>query len=164
MIKIGQILTTHGHKGEVKVLPLTDDSKRYEKLEYAYLEIPEGYKKIHIDQVRYHKNNVILKIAEVKDMDAAEKLRKTYICIAEEQLVNLPPEHYYIFQLINLDVYEGEVFLGKVKNVLQTGSHDVYVVQKGDREILIPALKSVVKKIDLNSKKILVELPEGLLD
>jgi len=135
MIKVGQILTTHGHKGEVKVMPLTDNPKRFEKLEYIYLKMPDGYNKVHIDNVRYFKNAVILKLNEIKDMNAAEDLRNVYLCISQEQLVVLPPDHYFIFQVIGLEVYEDESFLGEVKDVIQTGSNDVYVVKDGNKEI-----------------------------
>ncbi|MDK2822153.1 MAG: rRNA processing protein RimM [Clostridia bacterium] len=164
MIKIGQILTTHGHKGEVKVFPLTDDPNRFDDLKFVFLNLPDGYTKMHINSVKYHKNFVILKLKEITDMSAAEKLRNIYICVQEEQLITLPEDHYFIFQLIGLEVYENEKYLGKVKDVIQTGSNDVYIVQGNKKEVLIPALKTVVKNIDLQTKKMFVELPEGLVD
>jgi len=164
MIKVGQILTTHGHKGEVKVLPLTDDPKRFKKLEYVYFLLPEGYSKVHIESVRTHKNNVIIKFKEVPDMSSAEKLRGLYICIEEDQLVKLPKNHYFIFQIIGLEVYEGEHFWGEVTDVIQTGSNDVYIVENNGKKILIPALKSIVMEINLTERKMFVSLPEGLTD
>ena len=79
----------------------------------------------------------------------------------------LPSGHYYIDQIIGLDVLtEAGLNLGQVKNILKTGSNDVYVVDNNGngREILIPALKSVVKEINLQKSYILIELPAGLLD
>lgn len=164
MIKVGQILTTYGHKGEVKVLPLTDNPERFTALEFVYLEMPQGNQKMHIQNVKGHKNSVILKFKEVPDMSYAEKLRGIYICVEENQLVELPENHYFIFQIIGLEVYEKEVLLGKVTDVIQTGSNDVYIVKNEEKEILIPALKSIVSEIDINQKKMFVSLPEGLLD
>ncbi|MFZ5943760.1 MAG: ribosome maturation factor RimM [Bacillota bacterium] len=165
MIKIGQITTTHGYKGEVKVLPLTDDPKRFKKLEYVFLQMPRGYEKAYLEQVRFHQEGLIVKFKEVIDMTSAERLRNIYICITEEQLLKLPEGHYYIFQIIGMDVHEGDTYLGQVKDIIQTGSNDVYIVQKGtEKEILIPALKEIVKDIDIENRIISVNLPEGLID
>jgi 16S rRNA processing protein RimM len=164
MIKVGQIVTTYGHKGEVKVYPLTDNPDRFNQLEYVYLQLPDGIKKFHIQKIRYYNNFVLIKFKEVPDMSFAEKLRGVYITIEEDQLVALPEEHYFIFQIIGLDVYEKDFYLGKITDIIQTGSNDVYIVKNNEREILIPALKSIVKEIDLTEKKMSVSLPEGLLD
>jgi len=164
MIKVGEILTTFGNKGELKVSPLTDDLERFKKLKYVFFKMPEGYTKMHIASVRNHKNAVILSFEEIPDMSSAEKFRNIYICIEEEQLVQLPKDHYFIFQMIGLEVYEKGIFLGKIENVIQTGSNDVYIVKDNKKEILIPALKSIVEKIDLDAKKMVVSLPEGLVD
>ncbi|KJS18926.1 MAG: hypothetical protein VR72_20790 [Clostridiaceae bacterium BRH_c20a] len=164
MIKVGQIMSTFGNKGELKVFPLTDDPERFKKLKYVYLIMPDGDIKMHISSVRNHKNTVILSFKEVPDMSSAEKLRNIYICIEEEQLVKLPENHYFIFQIIGIEVYEKGIFLGKIQNVIQTGSNDVYVVKDNEKEILIPALKSIVLGIDLDEKKMFVSLPEGLVD
>src|SRR5690554_3856737 len=99
MIKVGQILTTYGHKGEVKTLPLTDDLHRFKELEYVYLQMPDGFKKSHIQNVRNHNNFVVIKFKEVPDMSFAEKLRGIYITIDEDQLIDLPEGHYFIFQI-----------------------------------------------------------------
>lgn len=164
MIKVGQILTTYGHKGEVKIYPLTDNRDRFKKLEYVYLQMPDGFKKYHIQSVRNHNNLVLIKFKEVQDMTSAEKLRGIYLTIEEEQLIDLPEDHYFIFQIIDMDVFENNLYLGKVVDVIQTGSNDVYIVKNQQKEILIPALKSIVKEVDLKQKKMLVSLPEGLLD
>jgi len=159
-------MSTFGNKGELKVFPLTDDPERFRKLMYVYFLMPDGYTKMHISSVRRHMNVVILSFKEVPDMSSAEKFRNIYICIEEEQLVELPVNHYFIFQIIGLDVFEKEMLLGKIQNVIQTGSNDVYVVKNNGngKEILIPALKSIVQEIDLNEKKMVVSLPEGLVD
>lgn len=164
MIKIGQVVATHGTDAEVKVYPLTNDPKRFEDLEYVYLEKPGGSEKLHIKSVRYHKNAILLKFEEIDDMDDAQDLKKLYLAIPEELLVPLSEDQYFIFQIIGLDVYEDEEYFGKIIDVIETGSNDVYVVKNEEKQILIPALKSIVKKINLEEKTMLVELPAGLLD
>lgn len=164
MIKIGQIVSTYGREANLKVFPLTDDPKRFEDLEYVFLETPTGSEKLHIEKIDYQKNCLIISFKEITDLDMAKNLKNFYLVIPKETINDLPEGRYYIFDIIGLNVYENDVFLGVVEDVLQTGSNDVYVVKDGEKEILIPALKAVVKDIKLDEKKMLVELPEGLLD
>lgn len=164
MIRVGHISTTYGQEGKLKVLPLTDDPKRFEKLKVVFLETPIGYEKLHIKELEYQDGNIIILLEEIKDQSTAYNLRNFYLCIPQSEVIPLPENHYFIFQIIGLKVYEGEKFLGIVEEVLQTGSNDVYVVKKDKQDVLIPALKSIVKKIDLKQKKMLVKLPEGLID
>ena len=95
---------------------------------------------------------------------AANKLRNSYIKVDRKSAVKLPKDTYFICDLIDSEVYDEKgQLLGTVKDVLQTGSNDVYVVQSADMEILIPALKDVVKVIDLENQKFIIETPEGLI-
>ena len=166
MIRVGKITTTHGHRGALKVVPYTDYPERFEELERVYLVDGDLKLDFTIKSVKYQKDNLILEIEEIADMDQAEKYKGKYLFIAEDQLRKLPEGRYYIFELIGLEVYEKEELLGKITDVIQTGSNDVYVVRRGQgkKDILIPALKQVVKDIDLEKKRMQVELLEGTLD
>lgn len=165
-IKIGQIINTHGHRGELKVYPLTDDINRFKDLVHVYIKKGNEYKSYQISGVRYHKDLVLLSLHEIIDMNEAETFKGLYLELPEEELRVLPEGHYYIFQLVGLNVYEHDRFLGKVFDIIKTGSNDVYVVQHPDkkRPLLIPALKDVVRQIDLTAGLIRVELPIGLED
>lgn len=165
-ITIGEIVNTQGNRGEVRVLPLTDFPDRFNNLKELF--ILKGTERLvyHISTVRSHKRFVVIKFAEVKDMNDGEKLKGCLIQITMDMLEPLPEGHYYIFQLIGLEVFEtsGEL-LGRLDNVLKTGANDVYVIKPpSGKDILIPALKTVVKEIDIEANRMLVELPEGLLD
>jgi len=166
--EIGKIVNTHGVRGEVKVIPLTDDPKRYNKLKSAYIssEISDNMPKYNFEGVKYQKNFVILKIKEINDANEAEKLKGKFVIINREDAVKLPKDSFFICDLIDCEVYdENDNRLGVLTNVLQTGSNDVFVVRDENRkEILIPALKSVVKDVSIENKKITVELPQGLID
>jgi len=164
-IRIGMIINTHGHKGELKILPLTDDINRFGEAEYFYVQQGNEYKKYHIVQSRVHQDKVILCFREIPDMNEAQKLKGKYLELPEAELMPLPAGHYYIYQLIGLDVYEGENFLGKLNDVLKTGSNDIYVV-KGTtgKEIYLPAIKDVVREIDPALRIMKVVIPPGLLD
>lgn len=162
-LRIGIIVNTQGIKGEVRVMPLTEKIERFTLLKYVYLD-DDKLIKMDIEHVRYHKNFVLMKFKGIDSMNDAEKLKNTYILVDRENAIKLPEGSYFVCDLIGLDVVDvnGEV-IGKVADVLSTGSNDVYVVKKDEKEILIPALKSVVKSIDLKSNRITVELPEELV-
>jgi len=166
-LRVGKIANTHGVKGELKIIPLTDDPERYNDLKYVYLDRKDDLEKIDIEQVKFLKSFVIVKFKGVDDMDCAESLKDLYLLVDRENAVKLPEGSYFISDLVGCSVYDenGEC-LGELTDVLETGSNDVYSVKdkQGGREILIPALKNVVKRIDLNSRKIEVLLPEGLMD
>ena len=164
-LEIGQIVNTSGLKGVVKVNPFTDDITRFEKLKTVLLDKNGTLVEYEIEQVRYHKNMVMLKLKGIDDINQAEMLRNLYIKINRKYAVKLPKDSYFIVDLLGLEVYtvEGEL-LGTVNDIFPTGSNDVYVVKdEFGKQILIPALKTVIKDIDLESKKIIVELPEGLI-
>ncbi len=166
-IQIGQIVNTHGHLGELKIFPLTDDYQRFDELSRIYIGENEDLRAYHIRKVRVHKGMVLITLKEIADMNQAEKLKGLYLQIPLEEVKPLPEGQYYIFQLLGLAVYNGDTLLGKVKDVLKTGSNDVYVVEPSTgqgKDILIPALKQVVTKIDLqNSRMEITPLP-GLLE
>lgn len=165
-IRIGQIINTHGHRGELKVFPLTDDISRYSDLEHVYIKRGDGYKSYEVSGIRFHQGLVLLSLREVLDMNEAEKYKGLYLELPENELRKLPEGHYYIFQLVGLKVYEQEKLLGEITDIFKTGSNDVYVVESKERKkpLLIPALKDVVKNIDIDKGFIKVELPMGLED
>lgn len=165
-LDIGKIINTHGVKGEVKVIPFTDDPERYRKLKQVYLDRPSGLETYHISGVKFFKNTVIIKFKEINDMETAEALKETVIKIERKDAVKLPKNSYFVCDILGCEVIdENGRSLGILKDVLQTGANDVYVVRnENNREILIPAIKSVVERISLEDKKINVTLPKGLLD
>jgi len=162
-IQIGKIVNTHGVKGHVKITPLTDYPERFKKTKKVLVEGRNGEKTEYlIEEVKYFKQLIILKFKGVEDMNSAELLKGLYLVIDKEDAVKLPKDTFYIFDLIGCDVYEGEEHLGKLKEVLETGSNDVYIVEYNGRELLIPALGWVVLSVNIESKRIEVKLPAGL--
>lgn len=163
-ISIGQIVNTHGIRGEVKVYPLTDSVERFDQLDHVYIEEGSGLTALDVINVKYIKNMVIIKFKGIDDVQSAEQLRNKYIKVHRKDTVKLPKDSFLICDLIGLPVFtEAGEALGKVTDVLQTGSNDVFVVKDKDKEILIPGLKSIFKAIDIENAKIIVELPEGLV-
>ncbi|AQS59426.1 ribosome maturation factor RimM [Desulforamulus ferrireducens] len=165
-ITVGEIVNTQGVQGEVRVIPATDFPERFFKMKKV-LVLHKGQRQEYvIERAREHKQFIILKFAEVSDMTAAEKLKGALLQITPAELTPLPPGSYYQFQIIGLEVIDEQGrSLGTVTNILRTGANDVYEVKRpAGKDLLIPALKSVIKKIDLPAGKMEVVLPEGLLE
>lgn len=165
-VEIGKIVAAHGIKGEVRVLPWSDSPDRFSLLNQVFLCKGEVVRPVHITSARPHKNVVVLGLQEVTSVDEAELLKDWTIEIEHEDLLPLTEGRYYIFQLIGLKVKKVDgTPIGVLTDVLQTGANDVYVVRGPEgRELMIPALKSVVKKVDINNQELLVEPLPGLFD
>jgi len=165
-IVIGKIVSAHGIKGEVKVYPWTDDTDRFGLLKEVLIVKDEVVRTVHIVSARTHKNVVILALREFNSVNEAQELAGWNVEIEHKDLLPLPEGRYYIFQLVGLKVrtLDGQE-LGVLSEVLQTGANDVYVVKgPGGKEVLIPALKSVVKQIDLDAQQVLIDPLPGLLE
>ncbi len=165
-IKIGYITNTLGINGELKVEPLTSDVGRFGVLESCYINMGKHRKKVRLERYRrYKKKHVIVKFEGLDDIASVERFKGRYMEIDMENAVRLPEGHYFIFQLLGCRVYTSQGDdLGQVVEVLQPGGNDVYVVKSPAGEVLIPALKDVVREIDIENKTIRVDLPEGLLE
>lgn len=160
-LEVGQIVNTHGLKGEVKITHWCDYPEVFEKLSTIYFS-DKAYK---IQSVKYHKNSIILKLSGIDTIEMAEKLRNTVICASREELALDGEYTYYVRDLLGLTVYSNGEILGELTDWFPTGSNDVYVVRTEEgKNIMVPAIRQVVKKVDLKEKFMEVELLEGLLD
>ena len=164
-LEVGQIVNTNGLKGLLKINPFTDDITRFERLKTIFIEHKKELLEFEIESVRYQKKQVLLKLKGIDTIEEAEKYREDYLKINRNKEEKLPEDTYYIVDLIGLDIYtENGELLGKLDDIFSTGSNDVYVVKNGEgKQILLPAISDVIKNIDLEQKKIVVNLIEGLL-
>ena len=164
-LEIGQIVNTFGIKGMVKIKPFTDDIRRFDKLETIYIENKKSKKEYEIEEVKYHKNMVLMKLKGINTIEEAELLRQSYLLVDREKEEPLEEGVYYIVDLLGLEVYtdEGQL-LGKVDDIFNTGSNDVYVVkdEKG-KQVLFPGTSEVLKEVDLEKGKITIHLIPGLM-
>ena len=163
-LELGQIVNVKGLKGEVKVNSFTDDNTKFERIPKVFLKRKETLTEYEIEKVGYHKNQVIIKFKNVDTVEEAETLRNSYIVVDREIFGELPEGVYYIADLIGLEVFtESNEYLGKVDDIFSTGSNDVYVVKDElGKQKLLPGIDEVIKQIDLESGKIIVNLIEGL--
>lgn len=152
---VGQIINTHGVKGEVKIYPLTDDIRRFRKLKEVYID--DEVKEIKWCKIQPDK--VILKLDGIDSMEEAFKLKNKYISIPREEAAKLKENQYFIADIKGCDVFdENENYLGKVYDVISTKNNDVYWVKRKDMEdLLIPALKDIVLSVDVNNNKITIK-------
>lgn len=164
-LEVGQIVNTNGLKGLLKINPFTDDITRFERLKTIFIEHKKELLEFEIESVRYQKKQVLLKLKGIDTIEEAEKYREDYLKINRNKEEKLPEDTYYIVDLIGLDIYtENGELLGKLDDIFSTGSNDVYVVKNSEgKQILLPAISDVIKNIDLEQKKIVVNLIEGLL-
>ena len=164
-VLIGQIVNVHGIKGEVKIYPYTDDiDSLAKKLKKVYLD--EAMTKSYKSTCRIQKGMLLVKLSEIDTVEKAESLRKKYVYISEDDLDELDEDNYYVKDLLGSDIIDitTNESIGKLDYVFNTGANDVYEITKSDNtKIYLPAIKQVIKKVDIKSKKIYVEIMEGLI-
>lgn len=164
-LEIGQIVNTFGINGMVKVVAFTDDIKRFDELKRVYIENNNIEKEYQIEQVKYNKNIILIKFKNINKIEEAEELKNKYLKINREDTKPLEEGRYYIVDLLGLDVYtQEEVLLGKIEDIYNTGSNDIYVVKDElGKQLLLPAISDVIKQIDIKKGKIIVHLLNGLV-
>lgn len=164
-LEIGQIVNTFGIKGMVKVKPFTNNIKRFDDLKNVYIKNRKEKKEYQIEEVKYHKNMVLIKFKGIETPEDANLLRESYLLIDRSKEEPLEDGNYYIVDMIGIKVYsdKGEL-LGNLEDIFNTGSNDIYVVKDNQgKQILLPAISEVIKQIDIEKRKITVHLLPGLI-
>lgn len=158
-IEIGQIVNTHGIKGEVKLNPWTDDINDLLDLDVFY---EKDGKPLEVQNSRIHKNVLIIKFRDISTMNDAEKMKGKTLYTEK---MPLPEGRYYIKDLIGLDVIENGEKLGVLTDVFNTGANDIYEVKTPDgKRIYLPVIEGVIGDVNLDAKTMEVTIPDGLLD
>ena len=159
-ITVGRIRGVWGLRGDLRVEVLSDLPSRFAPGSIVYLDD----RPVRVQRSRPSKNGLLVKLDAANDRTTAESLRGRSLTIPQRDIGPLQSGSYYHFQIIDMDVWseQGE-YLGIVKEILSTGSNDVYVVrEESKRELLLPALADVVVKVDLGEHKMTVRVPDGL--
>jgi 16S rRNA processing protein RimM len=149
----------------VKVRLETDFPDRFKRLKQVCLRWPGGETKlVEVEAARLHKGQILLKVRGSESIDDAEKLRSAIVQIQPDDAVKLPENEYYIHDLVGCEVetVQGRR-LGPVRSVLSGPANDVYVIGEGKAEILLPAIRDVVRSVDISARRIVVEPTPGLL-
>ncbi|MDE6372322.1 MAG: ribosome maturation factor RimM [Clostridia bacterium] len=152
-LTIGYISKAQGVKGEVKISPLTDDASRFKKLKSVYLD----GKSYAVKSVRILPNGIFMAFEGIDDRNSAELLRNKEIQIERKDAVNLPKDRYFIVDIVGCEVFANDEKIGKLIDVLQYGSADVYVISTPKGKAMIPAIERIIKQVDVENKRVLLD-------
>lgn len=166
-LEVGKIINTHGLKGEVKVVTWTDYPEVFEEIGYVWLKKRTGDERLDIRNVKYQKNNIIIKFSQINSIEEAEKFKNQILYADRENMPELPEGMHYIVDLIGLEVYDEETGdkIGVIADVFNTGANDIYDVKReGKKNLLLPVIDEFVKNIDMEKNRVTVHVMEGLDD
>lgn len=165
-LQVGVISSTHGIRGEVKVFPTTDDVKRFKRCKKLMLDTREGWQELEVEGVKFFKQFAILKFQGINSINEAEAYKGQGLFVTRENAVELKKNEYFIADLIGLRVLDEQgAQIGTLRDVMETGANDVYVIEMTDgRELLLPAIRECVLEMNLQEQYIRVHIMEGLLD
>ena len=165
LLKVGVITTTHGFRGEVNVYPTTDEPERFLELDYVLLDTGRELRKLEIKNVKFFKNLVILKFKGVDNINDIEKYKGRDLWIPREEGQELEEDEYYIADLLGMSVVleDGQEF-GTLKDVMETGANDVYIIDSAEHgEVLLPAIRECILDVDLEKNVMTIHLMKGLI-
>ena len=163
-LQVGIISSTHGVRGEVKVFPTTDDAVRFKNLKKVILNTGKEQIPLEIENVKFFKQFVILKFKGIDNINDIEKYKGKSLFVDRENAVKLEKDEYYIADLIGMPVFTEEGRLGVLKDVLETGANEVYVVDSDKYgEVLIPAIQQCILDVNVEEQTMKVYLLEGLI-
>lgn len=166
LLQVGVITQTHGIRGEVKVFPTTDDVHRFQHLKETILDTGKEKMKLEIEGVKFFKQYAILKFKGYDSINDIERYKGKSLYVTRANAVKLHKDEYFIADLLDIEVYdEDNQLFGILKNVIETGANDVYdITMKDGRSVLVPAIKECILSVDIENRKMVIHLLDGLLD
>lgn len=163
-LQVGIISSTHGVRGEVKVFPTTDDPQRFLDLKKVLLDTGKERISMEISGVRFFKKFVIVKFKGIDNINEIEKYKGKSLLVSRADAVPLAKDEYYIADLIEMEVVTDDGEKGVLRDVLETGANEVYVIEfEHLGEVLVPAIRQCILDVDVKNSKMQVHLPEGLV-
>lgn len=165
LIPLGEIVTTHGIGGWLKLNPYNPETTVFSAAREVFLE-RKGYRSAHVlESSKPHGRQFLIKLSGIDGIEEAKKWVGFDLCVAEEALQPLKPGEYYQYQVIGLEVFDLKgALVGVITGTWSTPGGELYVVRGAEKEHLIPAVKEIVEKVDLAAGKMIINPPEGLLD
>ena len=165
LLQVGVIASTHGLRGEVKVFPTTDDVNRFKDLKQVILDTGKEQLTLEIQGVKFFKKLAIVKFKGIDHINDIEKYKGKSLLVTREDAVPLGEGEYFVADLIDMQVQTEQGIIGILKQVIETGANDVYVVYfpELEREVLLPAIKDCILEIDMDTRLMKVHLMEGLM-
>lgn len=164
---IGRVLCPWGVRGQVKVEPLTDDIHRYKGLKSVYLSLSGEMQARNLESTTLLKDKyVVIKFEGIDTRDSAEQIRGAFLEVSREEAIQLPKDRFFISDIFGLEVFDEDgKHIGVIVDILQTKANDVYVIKgEGGQENLIPAIRQVIKDVDLDNNTMIIKPLEGMLE
>ena len=163
-LQVGVISSTHGIRGEVKVFPTTDDATRFKQLKSVLLDTGKERIGLEIQSVKFFKQFVIVKFKGIDNINDIERYKGRSLLVSREDAVELDKDEYYIADLIGIDVFTEEGHFGVLRDVMETGANEVYIVDSDSHgEVLIPAIRQCVLNVDPEENRMTVRIMDGLI-
>ena len=163
-LQVVVISSTHGIRGEVKVFPTTDDAARFKKLKKVLLDTGKERLELEVQSVKFFKQFVILKFKGIDNINDIEKYKGKSLLVPREDAVPLGDDEYYIADLIGMEVFAGNARFGVIKDVMETGANEVYIIDSDKHgEVLVPAIRQCILDVDVENKKMQIRLMDGLI-
>lgn len=163
-LQVGVISSTHGIRGEVKVFPTTDDPARFKVLKKVILDTGKEQMTLEIQGVKFFKQFVILKFKGIDNINDIEMYKGKSLLVSREDAAPLGEDEYYIADLIGMKVFTEDGEFGVLKDVIETGANEVYVVDSKEHgEVLIPAIHDCILDVNVEEQTMKVHLLDGLL-
>lgn len=166
LLQVGVISSTHGIRGEVKVFPTTDDVKRFKKLKNVILDTGKQQLPLEVEGVKFFKQFAILKFKGIDNINDIEMYKGKSLLVTREHAVKLEKDEYFITDMIGMEVYlDNEAKFGVLEDVLQTGANDVYEIKTEEHGmVLVPAIQDCILSVNIEERKMVIHLLDGLLD
>ncbi len=162
--QLGEVIKTHGLKGEVSISLEVDFPDEYQNLESVFLEQQGKLVPFFIDTLQINRDKALVKFEDIDSLDDAKALVKSSIYLPLSSLPELSKGQYYFHDLVNCEVFEEKTKLGIIKEVIDLNGNQLLVVESNGKEILIPLKDEILTNVDTDKKKVNVKLPDGLLD
>jgi 16S rRNA processing protein RimM len=165
-VPLGEIATTHGLDGRLKLNPFNFDTAVLTAGRRVYLDLGEAHAELELAaDPRRIKNQFLIKLRGIDRIDDAQRWVGATLSVDESALEPLEPGQYYHYQVIGFEVFHKEgARIGTVESILSTAGNDILVVKEAHKEFLIPAVKEIVETVDFDNRRVIVNPPEGLLD
>lgn len=163
-LQVGVISSTHGIRGEVKVFPTTDEPARFKKLKKVLLDMGKERLELEIQSVKFFKQFVIVKFRGIDNINDIEKYKGKSLMVPREDAVQLEEDEYYIADLIGMEVYTDGGRFGTLKDVMETGANEVYIIDSDEHgEVLVPAIHDCILDVDVEKQTMKIRLMDGLI-
>lgn len=164
-VSVAYITSTHGLKGDVKAVQLSSDPERFYSLSNIFIIQKNGEKQeTFIQKVRAIKGGFAVTLANSTSVTDAQHLVGSFIAVPENEVPVLGKDTWYHYEIIGIEVFTTDgMCLGKIEEIISTGSNDVYIVRDKDREYLIPAIRDVIKDVDTKGRRMVIALIDGLI-